>query len=47
MKRTLYIITLFLALANLFSLTAQETRIKKADKEYDNFSYMDADKSPV
>lgn len=42
MKRTLYVITLFLALANLFSLTAQETRIKKADKEYDNFSYMDA-----
>jgi len=41
MKKILYIITL-LALGNIFSLTAQDSRVKRADKEYNSFSYMDA-----
>ena len=41
MKRTICII-IFLALGNLFTLTAQQTRMKKATKEYENYSYIDA-----
>src|SRR5690606_10427146 len=41
MKRTICII-IFLALGNLFTLTAQQTRVKKATKEYENYSYIDA-----
>ncbi len=41
MKRTIFII-IFLALGNLFTLTAQQTRVKKAEKEYEDYSYIDA-----
>lgn|SRR5690554_1748882 len=41
MKKTIYII-IFLALGNLFTLTAQQSRVKKADNQYDDYSYMDA-----
>lgn len=41
MRKTVRII-IFLALGNLFALTAQQSQVKKADKQYGNYSYMEA-----